>query len=94
MEKNHIFPLEDTKSTIRLCNRCTRAAVFNNYCKYCWSQYSKEKRKPKLVMLIDGYSTKVLDYNNAARFLGITKNYLYVALSKGLTVKNHKLKKC
>lgn len=47
-----------------------------------------------MLKVIKDSSITILSYNNAAGYLKITKNYLYVALSKGLVVNEYKLEKC
>lgn len=99
--KNLISRQKDSSSTTKSCRNCTREAVYNNFCKYCWSKYTRKyrvgskyiKQPPKLLKLI-GKETIITTYNIAAATAGITKNYLYVAICRDLTVNGYKFEKC
>lgn len=99
--KNLISPQRDSSLITKSCRNCTREAIYNNFCKYCWSQYTKKyrvkgkyiKQPPKLMKLI-GKEEIITTYEIAAATAGITKNYLYVAMHKGLKVNGYKFEKC
>lgn len=90
----------------KLCRGCKKerdASKFTNHlCKQCWSRkrtkYFKDgkyvKQPPKMLKVIKDSSTTILSYNNAAALIGVSKDYLYVALSREIPIKGYKVEKC
>lgn len=93
--------------TSRHCGSCKKDKPSSNFvktsrfCKLCRTRKAAKYRvnstyvyqPPKLVK-ITGEQEKITTYQDAADTIKITKNYLYVAISRGLKVNGYTIEKC